>query len=457
MIQTDKLIEAREEYIELIKKELLGPGSEISIPDAEHELISDSPNTRYSIGILYTKENKMNADNNDSSRVEEQGDNADKIENSEIEIDASEEFVAHKEAVSPSDEDNLDEEVGLATQNMPSSLGITFFAKGHTDIVNCNVRFATYRKAVATDCRIPLDFEGIENYDLPDLFKSAVYIDLEEKTLRLTTGGMTRKRVRELEERDLLGGDEHGIISRMYKLADQLAKGYVRIPHELVVQLEYGDKEYIDQNKDLADTKLKITSLKRQISEDVYSYTIMLVNDDDRKAKPDLCIYQPSIKVSTEENDFILVEYSGDQDFESLDFEEKSLIMQYRNKKVYGTGLGTSMSWSVDDAGEGWVSNDFFPQVEVPSMDFNLVSDVHVPSEAFSMKYLSDLDATDQDSKLSAEGKIVDAYSDWIEKSRTLSDGLDPKYKPIALKNISGCETSANRMRRGIDILKKDK
>lgn len=457
MIQTDKLIEAREEYIELIKKELLGPGSEISIPDAEHELISDSPNTRYSIGILYTKENKMNADNNDSSRVEEQGDNADKIENSEIEIDASEEFVAHKEAVSPSDEENLDEEVGLATQNMPSSLGITFFAKGHTDIVNCNVRFATYRKAVATDCRIPLDFEGIENYDLPDLFKSAVYIDSEEKTLRLTTGGMTRKRVRELEERDLLGGDEHGIISRMYKLADQLAKGYVRIPHELMVQLEYGDKEYIDQNKDLADTKLKITSLKRQISEDVYSYTIMLVNDDDRKAKPDLCIYQPSIRVSTEENGFTLVEYSGDQDFEALDFEEKSLIMQYRNKKVYGTGLGTSMSWSVNDTGEGWVSNDFFPQVEVPSMDFKLVSDVHVPSEAFSMKYLSDLDATDQDSKLSAEGKIVDAYSDWIKKRRTIADGLDPKYKPIALKNISGCEASANRMRRGSDILKKDK
>lgn len=92
-------------------------------------MISDSPNTRYSIGILYTKENKMNADNNDSSRVEEQGDNADKIENSEIEIDASEEFVAHKEAVSPSDEENLDEEVGLATQNMPSSLGITFLLK----------------------------------------------------------------------------------------------------------------------------------------------------------------------------------------------------------------------------------------------------------------------------------------------------------------------------------------
>lgn len=457
MIQTDKLIKAREEYIELIKKELLGPGSEISIPDAEHELISDSPNTRYSIGILYTKENKMNADNNDSSRVEEQDDNADKIENSEIEIDASEKFVEHKEAVSPSDEENLDEEIGMATQNMPSSLGITFFAKGHASVVNCNVRFATYRRAVATDCRIPLDFEGIENYELPELFKSAVYIDLEEKTLRLTTGGITRKRVHELEEKDLLGDDEHGIISRMYKMTDQLAKGYVRIPHELKVQLEYGDKEYIDQNKDLADTKLKITSLKRQIAGDVYSYTIMLVNDDDRKAKPDLCIYQPSIQVSTEENDFTLVEYSGNQDFESLDFEEKSLIMQYRNKKVYGTGLGTSVTWNVNDLGKGWVSNDFFPQVEVPPMDFNLMSDVYVPDEAFSMKYLSDLNPSDQNSKLSAEGKIIDAYSEWIEKQRKTADELDSKYRPIALENISGCEASANRMRRGIDILKNDK
>ena len=457
MIQTEDMIKAREEYIELIRKELLGPGSEISIPDEEHELISDSPNTRYSIGILYTKENKMNADNNDSSRVEEQGDNVDDIESSEIEINTSEEFVSHKEAVAPSDEENLDEEVGLATQNMPSSLGITFFVKGCTDSVNCTVKFATYRKAVADDCRIPLDFDGIENYELPDLFRSSVYIDLKEKTLRLTTGGMTRKRVRELEERDLLDGDEHGIISNMYKLADQLAKGYVRIPHEIKIKLEYGDKEYIDQNRDLDDTKLKITSLKRQISEDVFSYTIMLVNDDNRKAKPDLCIYQPSIVVSTEDNDFVLVEYSGERDFETLDFEEKSLIMQYRNKKVYGTGLGTSMSWNIDDVGKGWISNDFFPQVEVPSMDFKLLSEIHVPDEAFSMKYLSDLDATDQDSKLSAEERIIDAYADWIEKRRKIAEGLDDKYIPIALKNLKGCEISADRMRRGIDILKKNK
>ena len=42
-MNTKELIKARDEYIEGIKSELLGPGSEFSIPDSEHELISSSP------------------------------------------------------------------------------------------------------------------------------------------------------------------------------------------------------------------------------------------------------------------------------------------------------------------------------------------------------------------------------------------------------------------------------
>ena len=39
-------ITARDEYISLIRDELLGPGSEINIPDKDHELISTSPDKR---------------------------------------------------------------------------------------------------------------------------------------------------------------------------------------------------------------------------------------------------------------------------------------------------------------------------------------------------------------------------------------------------------------------------
>lgn len=61
----NEMIRARDEFITLIKKELLGPGSEVSIPDEEHELITASPEKRYSIGILFPQGKRMNADNGD--------------------------------------------------------------------------------------------------------------------------------------------------------------------------------------------------------------------------------------------------------------------------------------------------------------------------------------------------------------------------------------------------------
>ena len=125
MTDKQKMIKARDEYIELVKKELMGPGSEISIPDEEHELISDAPNTRYSVGVLFTQNTKMNADNNDTSRVEELDSDV-QPEEEPIKIDNEEGFVKHHHAEENVDEENLDEEIGLATQNMPSY----FFYKG---------------------------------------------------------------------------------------------------------------------------------------------------------------------------------------------------------------------------------------------------------------------------------------------------------------------------------------
>ena len=54
-----EMIEARKQYIGLVRKELLGPGSEISIPDEEHELITNSPEKNYSVGILFPRDNKF--------------------------------------------------------------------------------------------------------------------------------------------------------------------------------------------------------------------------------------------------------------------------------------------------------------------------------------------------------------------------------------------------------------
>lgn len=96
-------------------------GSEISIPNAEHELITNSPDVRYSIGILFPKNNKLNADNNDSLRVEESVEPSENFPDEEEEADN--EGDEKTEPVIPAEEENLDEEISLAAQNMPSSLG----------------------------------------------------------------------------------------------------------------------------------------------------------------------------------------------------------------------------------------------------------------------------------------------------------------------------------------------
>ena len=61
-----QLIDARDEYIELIKSELMGPGSEFSVPDVDHELISSSPLSRYSVGILFPQGDKVEQDNDET-------------------------------------------------------------------------------------------------------------------------------------------------------------------------------------------------------------------------------------------------------------------------------------------------------------------------------------------------------------------------------------------------------
>ena len=137
-----EMIKARDEFIALVKAELLGPGSEVSVPDAEHELITTVPEKRYSIGILFPKENKMQADGNDVDRAVPEDEKKDAEQAETVDFDASDYIgkditVTEKDKKTedeidddPDSEDNLDEEVSLAAQNMPSSFGITFFVRG---------------------------------------------------------------------------------------------------------------------------------------------------------------------------------------------------------------------------------------------------------------------------------------------------------------------------------------
>ena len=456
-----EMISAREEYIGIIKAELLGPGSEFSLPDVEHELISSTPTSRYSVGILFPQGNEVSQDNDETVSIEETG-----AEQTEIpgEATRADDPVATKKQRTYEKDDtadeNLDEEIGMSTQYMPSSMGITFLVKGDCDQVRGRVTFATYRNAKVPDCAIPYFPDDPENYTVPPELAHLIAFDKERGVLRLVAS-ITAKEVRSIFERDTIPEAEFQILQKIaYRFVDYCSMGYVRVPHEVPeFVLDFSDGDYADNemNHNLDGTDAKLVALRRKIAEEIWSVTVMLVNGlSESPVKANRCIFQSRIEIGTHNNGFVFVESNPNPDITAMDDEERSLDLLYRHKKIYGTGLGTSVDWKIDDKGNGSIWNDFFPITEVPSMSFSLPTNDLLEDRELSMKYLSDLDISDRETKLKSLRSLVELYKQWVEDLEKAAAKLDARYASAAAKNIQECKRAYQRMYAGIETLRSD-
>lgn len=458
-----QLIDAREEYIKIIKSELLGPGSEFSLPDIEHELISSTPTSRYSVGILFPQGNQMNQDNDETVPLPEAEGSTDKEESdaeAEIQTEPVQESRKHVSEFDETADENLDEEIGMSMQYMPSSMGITFLIKGNADIIKGKVTFATYRKALITDCAIPYTPADPEHYAVPSELAHKMSFDKNTGTMKLLTQ-IKAKEVRDIFEKDTIPENEYQILKQIaYRFVDYCNAGYVRVPHEISeFILDFSKGEYVDSesNRELDGTSAKIVALRTKVSDDIWSVTVMLVNElEEVPAKANHCIFQSRIEINTHNNCFSFVESNPNPDIHLMDEEECSLELLYRHKKIYGTGLGTSVDWDIDEQGKGSVWNDFFPIEEIPAMNFSLPKNKVITNNELSMKYLSDLNSIDKDTKISSMYNLVDLYKSWVVDLEKTASLLDTKYISAASKNIAECRRAYERMYAGIKTLKEN-
>ncbi len=455
------MIAAREEYIDTIRSEILGPGSEFSVPDAEHEIISTSPTSRYSVGILFPKGNLINQDNNETVPLEEN-------EQEEIIVDSfeaeqavdNETSLEHRQHSYASDEtanENLDEEIGMSTQYMPSSMGLTFLVKGKLDFVRGSLSFATYRNARVSDCIIPYFPEKAESYTVPAELAHLIEYDHAKNLLRLKSA-VKKKEIRDIFEKDTIPEDEFFILKQiMYRFVDYCSAGYVREPHIVPdFVLDFSDGDYVDNEKTqkLDGTEAKLVALRKKLGGDLWSITIMLVNDlEESPAKANHCIFQPYICIDSSDNNFVFADTNTDANVGDLDEEEQSLDLLYRHRKTFGTGLGTSVSWKIDDIGNGRIWNDFFPTAEIPSMSFSLPKNDLIKDCELSMKYLSDLDQSTKEEKLTSMEKLVDLYKLWVDELDNSISELDSRYQTAAAKNIAECKRAYERMYASVEAL----
>lgn len=441
-----KCEKARNILVDNLAKEILGPGSENCLPERDTEIITDYPENRYYVGVLYPQDNAIKADNDEIMLDEETDDKPDDEQYDEPVADEFQEKVRRRDESINGDllDDTLDEAVILSTQNRPSSLGMTFLVKENITHVVFNVNFATYRKTKWEECLTP--YRGhLTQYDI-DNSAAGGRVYLEEGFLKLCSP-LSKKEAWQIWESDTLGDIE--LKEPLFKLARQCGKlSFRRMAYSQKIDIAFSDKEIIGLDN---VPFIKIMAVKNAICSDRFAITVMLVNLSKGKYDGTNTIFQPRISISSIENDGLhFVPYENSNSM-SEDTEELSLALLYRNRLQYATGHGTATNWDINDNAEGIITTETLPINLVPQMDFDYALECGVNKKSLSMKFLSDLDETPITDKVAIMKQLVNAYGQWIDRLKKVV--VEPRLEKIAMLHIIRCEEAMKRMHNGLRML----
>ncbi|WP_051624068.1 helicase-related protein [Clostridium akagii] len=471
MIDIQECIRVRKEIIKRTKAEMLGPGSEDIGADTKYEVISDSPLDRYVLGVLFPQDNLYEQD---ESEKEKSSDSINEDINEEVEMEIEKQKKKGDKTKNnihsiSSDEEEVQEEISMANQTLPSAMGLTFFAEGDIEEINVEVSCARYRLSQFRDCVIRTDKDmNITKYSLGE------YLYQEDGQVRLKKN-LSRKNVFELVSGRDIQTERPDIEKILYKLADLCSseegnkhKGYVRNPFvengEIKIPLvKEFNKIFINEDGEVSDNSgvLKVTVLRKKYEEKIFSYTVVLVNEQKSKKNYRTCFFQPEIKITTDNNNFKFIERYDIQNINSkfIDNEELVFNLLYRNKKSYAVGHGVATGQIVNiETGKGEVHTDFFPSFEIPQLDFEIDELGEEGKKILSMFVLSDISDISKEGKINLLNKFSDAYEKWISKLEKSGNELKGKYNDDIIENqIIQCKEVLFRMKKGICILSKNK
>lgn len=438
------LLKLRKDIMDNIRAQLMGHGSEVSYPDAEHELISEPPAKRYSVGVLYPQNQKFGDNDAEDLQGNETEDYED-VPEEELEENKEKSFSKFKD-------DSLDEETNLAQQNKPSSFGFTFFVSGDIKTLTLNVSYAKYVSAKDEPIIVPYDREELY---IPDFLSAYISFDKQTKTIKRLER-ISWNDLNELFERNAIENPELlNIIANINKVFGR-TNVYRRCPYEEELALMF---ESNSVKIDLSNVKGYVTVVKHRVTDDIYSVTVMMVNDEKIGNGH---IFQPKIIVDSKNlGGLHFVPYNNIADPSAFSDEEQSLDLLYRNKSVYGTGHGVALDWDIND-GIGQIATDFMPYYEVPKINLDLRRETdaekRVDERSLSMKYLSDLSDCARDEKIAAMTGFIDCYGEWIDSLDREKDDpeFSERYKKAAERHIALCRESYLRMKYGLELLHKN-
>ncbi len=151
----------------------------------------------------------------------------------------------------------------------------------------------------------------------------------------------------------------------------------------------------------------------------------------------------------------------------SFDEEDNFNKIIYRNYVDYGEGYNTSVDWGTNPGGLKFVTTEFLPDQETPSVDYvpskiekNKVVNRIEDEQGLEIRYLSSLsknNVSDSD-VIKSLRNFIQAYggeTGWInDKREELSKQvIDITQKKLLEKQLNSCEKDYKRMNRNIQLL----
>jgi hypothetical protein len=200
--------------------------------------------------------------------------------------------------------------------------------------------------------------------------------------------------------------------------------------------------------------QLRVEVFPRLLEDGGWLVTVVLRNtsvahsaDEERERT----LYQSFFELAAEAGEFRRYPETA-RPFESLDPDEQSLALLYRDSATWAVGHGCAGGWdSAGGAAPPTIYADVMPAVELPSM----TPDVEVDGSAvsLSMRELSKLQEDGTGDAWESLRTVRQGYATWIEDSHNSARQLSPDLAAVAARHLDMCRECLARIDDGLQQL----
>jgi hypothetical protein len=469
--------ENRDVVIERVRKEIIGPGSDIfqCKDDFSDEIIAGKPLQRYFSGILFPKQLRPNASDNGEEEMKDE--DADDITNYSPEQRNDTDDEPKTNETFEEDETDPTDTIPKYTANtfFPSHFGITFSLDKSCENFKAIINFGTYTKINHPEIKIPYKGESIHLLAEHGLNHYLSY-DEENKALFQTHKIQRTKDHKPTDEylhfQECLKSLRKNTSTdfALYKAISKLSFGTKYKRNDNRIELNIPISDILNSSNQHLVIKLSeqpncnSENWNEEMKESLVFHLRLYTNYANK-------YYVKAVienKTSIEKKNFIL---SGSRVNERSCFqteiiiecdrllpfrdykthlyktdEDKMLDYLYRHKLAFGIGHNTACIWENSHSNNTpkWIKSTFLPEYEVKNQSSETDK---IKGDILNIKKLS-IYNTEKIGLIGSLNKVAETYKGWIDDELKSANGDE-----FGSKNIAKCLHIYERISKGIKLL----